>query len=231
MDTFLTLYESNATFLATVNQIAVDVAGLGWNYVLKEGQEEDKVESKAINEFIKTAAYGSSFRALLKELLVDFNVCGYCCIEVVRNLGNKISELYRVPAATVRVHKDEKTYVQLRENRKIWFKKFGLKETISSKTGKPIEGNVDVASEMIFFKGVYQQSEDYGIPNIVAAMRDLTGLIESKDYNGAFFRNNGIPNSIITLEGDWEDETTEILQKFLKTEMKGAASAHKTLIF
>lgn len=230
LDKFLEYYESNATFLAIVNQIATDVVGLGWSYVLKEGQKEDKNELKKIKEFITNISPDAPFRTLLKELLIDLGTCGYFCIEVVRNLRGEPSELYRVPAATVRVHKDEKSFVQLRENRKIWFSKFGSEEPVSAKDGKPVVEGGEAASEMIFFKNIYQQSDYYGVPNIIAALRNLTGLIEAGDYNISFFVNHGVPNSIITLEGEWEDDTPKIIEKFMKTEMQGSANAHKTLI-
>jgi len=129
------------------------------------------------------------------------------------------------------VYESQEKYCQIRNNKKVWFKKFGLDKDISSKDGK--EGTYDLetrASELIFYKNFYPKSDYYGVPNIIAAIGDVVGLISARDYNLSFFQNYGIPSAIIIISGEWEEESAENIKKFLDTEIKGTENAHRTLV-
>lgn len=229
---FTTLYESNSTFAATVNQIARDVSGNGWNLNLKEGSSENNAELDKIKEFLKTCNSFDPFRTVMKELLIDWGAVGYFGLEVVRNKSGEVVELYRIPAYTLRVHTSKKKFCQIRNNKQVWFKAFGEEDDISSLTGSPITSDSETkkANEMIFYRNTYLKSDYCGVPNVISALGELLGLIEARDYNMAFFRNNGLPSSIITLTGDWEEGTEKSIEEFLDSNLKGAENAFKTLV-
>ena len=227
-DAFLALYESNTTFYACVNQIANDVAGIGWDLHLKPKKNKNEAEFKTATDFLDQINPDIKLRQLFKELMVDWGTIGYLGIEVVRNKAGKISRLYRVPAHTIRIHESKKKFCQLRDNKKIWFSLLG-EGKISAKTGEEISKG-KAANEMVFYKNFYPKSDYYGAPNIIAAVGDVVGLISSRDYNINFFTNYGVPTAIITLSGEWSADAERKIEQFFKTEVKGVENAHRALV-
>lgn len=231
-ESFLMLYESNSTFWACVNQVARDVAGLGWDLHLREERKDDKTELERIQTFLKTPNPDDSLRTILKQLLTDWGTIGWFGIEVVRDNKGDIAEIYHVPAHTFRVHKSKEKYCQTRNNKNVWFKKFGLDDkNFSSKTGE--EGTYTIktrANELIYYKNFYPRSDYYGVPNAISATGDIIGLLGIRDYNLAFFQNYGIPSAIIILEGEWEEDSDKKITEFLEKEIKGSENAHRTLV-
>jgi len=225
------LYESNTTFYRCVNQLASDVAGLGWKIHLRDDQKDNETELERINELLKPNKDGDEFRSILKMLLIDWGVIGWFGIEVARNNKGDIADIYHVPAHTLRVHKDKIKFCQSRNGKKVWFKRFGDTGNISSKDGKKIIGrSKDKANELIYYKNYYPKSDYYGVPNVISAIGDVVGLIGLRDYNLAFFENYGIPAALITLEGDWEEGSDKKVSDFLNKEIKGTDNAHRTMV-
>ena len=230
-NSFLILYESNSIFWRCVNQLAIDTAGLGWNLQLREGKKDNEKELVRLKEFIRHPNPDDSFRTILKQLLIDWGSIGWFGIEVCRNKLGEVGEIYHLPGHTLRVHRNKKKYAQIRNNKKVWFKKFGEKKDISAKDGKPMTGkSKDKANELIFYKNYYPRSGYYGVPNILSAVGDVIGLIGLRDYNLAFFENYGVPAALIVLEGEWEEGSDKKVSDFLNKELKGADNAHRTLV-
>jgi len=231
-ESFLVLYESNPVFWRCVNQLAIDVAGLGWSLQLCENAKEDKAEAERINEFLEKPNSGGEYlRTILKQLLIDWGTIGWFGIEAVRDNKGGVAEIYHIPAHTFRIHKSKEKFCQIRNNKKVWFKKFGLEKDISPKDGK--EGKFSIktrANELIYYKNHYPKSDHYGAPNILPAVGDVIGLIGLRDYNLAFFENYGIPSAIIILEGEWEAGSDKKISEFLEKEIKGSENAHRTLV-
>lgn len=227
----LVLYESNPIFWRCVNQLAIDVAGLGWKLQVREGKKENEKELVRLREFLDCPNSDDSFRSILKKLLIDWGAIGWFGIEVLRNRKGDVGEIYHVPAHTLRVHSKKKKYAQSRNNKRVWFKKFGEVKDISAKEGKQRKSlGKDRANEMIFYLNYYPKSGYYGAPNIISAVGDVIGLIGLRDYNLAFFENFGIPAGLIVLEGEWEDGSDGKVRDFLNKEMKGSDNAHRTMV-
>lgn len=228
----LNLYELNPVFWRCVNQLAIDVAGLGWSLRLRDDKKDDKTELARLNEFLDHKNDDDDrLRGIFKKLLIDWGTIGWFGLEVVRNNKQDIAELYHVPAYTLKVHKSKKMYCQIRNNKKAWFKKFGEDQNISSKTGKEISGRTrDAANELIYYKNYYPKSDFYGIPNVLAAVGDIVGLIGLRDYNLAFFENYGIPAAMIVLEGEWDTGSAKKVSDELTKQFRGGANAHRTLV-
>lgn len=228
---FLRYMESNVIYAAVVNRLARDVTGTNYRFVLKEDAKESQKELDKVTEFISTCSTEAAFRNMLYQLMVDWGAVGYFAMEVIRNLKGEIAELGRVPAFMVKVHKSNLKYAQVKGTEKVWFKKFGVKQDISFKTGEPVESeSPDKADEMVFYKNFYSLSAWYGTPDILPAIRDVLGLIESSEYNFSFFKNYGVPAGIMKLKGDWAEDAVPAIQKFFKTEVNGSANGNKTLI-
>ena len=222
-------YTRNSAFAATVNQIATDVAGLGWRILQKEDKSEKPAEKAKIKEFLDNCSPSCSLRAFFQDLLVDWGVFGFFGIEVIRNNAGEVSELIRIPAETIRVHKSGKKYCQVRSLKKVWFKRFGEEEDISAETGEPTDNLEKRANEIIFYRNPNILSENYGVPNVISADVKVKGSIESDIYNASFFENGGVVNSIITFEGEWDPNDIGTFKKFFTTELTGSGNAHKHL--
>ena len=229
-----TLYESNSIFFRCVNQLAIDVAGLGSNFNLREDKKEDKTELRRLNDFLEHRnSDDDSLRNIFKKLLIDWGAIGYFGLEIARNNKGDIGELFHVPAHTLRVHKSKKKYAQVRNNKKMWFKKFGEEGNISAKTGKDFTGRGnrrDSANELVFYKNYYPKSDYYGVTNAISAVGDIMGLIGLRDYNLAFFENYGVPSALIVLEGGWDEGSDMKVSDFINKKLKGSSNAHKTLV-
>ncbi len=229
---FLAMYESQPIYFRTVNQIASDVSGLGWKLVLKKGKTENEVEREAIETFLKNPSDDDSLREICHALIVDWGTTGWHTLELTRNNKNQVNKIYHVPAHTMWVHQDGKKYAQKRGMKKVWFKKYGTEIDISSKTGtseKIIPGK-EKANEIIFTKSYYPLSDHYGIPNILPATGSVLTLLGIRDYNLSFFENYGIPAYLVLLSGEWEEDAQQIIEEHLRTNIKGAEDAHKTVV-
>ena len=232
----LEFYESNTYLYRCVNQLAIDSAGLGWSVDLREGKTDNKTELKRINEFLSKPNNEEALRTITNKLLIDLGAIGWFGMEVVRNRLGDVAEIYHVPAQTIRVHISNQKYVQIRGQKKIWFKKFGTKKDIGWKDGK-LKGkdskgltNKTKANEMILYKNYYPKSAYYGVPHSISATGDIVGLMGLRDYNLAFFENYGVPTAVIILEGDWEDGSDKTVTNFLNKEIKGSNNGHKSLV-
>ena len=243
----LTLKDNCSYFDACVKQIAKDVVGQGWTLELREGKKENKKEKDRILNFIANSGgdRDETFEQTLERGLVDWGCIGWWGWEVSRvekgkDKGN-VNGLWHVPAQTIRVHKDHDKYCQVRGDKKVWFKRFGLTEDINSTDGKDLKIEEieedeekkklekEKAHEMIFYRNYYPQSDYYGAPNILSSVGAVTGLIGVRDYNLSFFENYGIPAGLLVLEGKWDKASAKKICDFLDVEIKGTDNAHKTM--
>ena len=236
-ESFLALFDHNPIFAGTVNQIASDVAGLGWSLELKEGQKEDKKEREKIEAFLEHPNPDDSLRRILEALMVDWGVMGYYALQAVRNAGGEVVEIYDTPAYEIWLHKSGRKYCQRRGTQELWFKKFGLKDgdgdTVQISPSSGEEGSFDVeeaANELIFYRRHHPRYIYYGVPLILPAVGSVILLIGARDFNLSFFENYGIPSYLVTLTGKWKPGSDKKIREFLNTAVKGSDNAHKTLV-
>jgi len=233
-ESFFNLYESNATFYATVNQIATDVAGIGWDLLLDEDKAENKAQRKVLEEFLNKPNSRQPLRKLCEALLIDFGVVGYCAIEVIRNKAGAVAKLHHLPARLIYAHIDHKRYCHKVGQKKVWYKDFYSTEErdVNKETGDwGSFGYDDRAYELIFIKRHNPRNSYYGIPHILPAVGSVLSMLGIRDYNLSFFENYGIPAYIVVLSGEWEDDAAEKVKTFIDTELKGANNQHRTITF
>lgn len=241
----LTLKDNCAYFDACIKQIAKDVVGQGWHLELAEGKEESNQEKERILEFIEKCGgdRDSTFEEALEQAVIDWGMIGWWGWELSRDSKEKfVNGMWHVPAQTIFVHESHNKYCQVRGQKKMWFKRFGLEDDIDLATGKsigeeqlqaekedPDRKKIERANEMIFYKNYYPQSDYYGAPNILSSIGAIIGLIGVRDYNLSFFENYGIPAALIVLEGRWSKDTAKQISDFIDVEIKGSENAHKTM--
>lgn len=225
------IFEHCELFSSCINQVAEDTAGLGYKLVLKPKEEEDEDELKTINNFLDHPNPKQTLREILVSILQSRGIIGYGGIEVVRNQGGNVAEVYPMRGINLYIHKDRDKYCQKVNMDKVWFKDFGYEKDINPRTGK--EGKYsfqDRANELIFFGTDYGKSSYYPIPKILPAIASVVCLLEIKSYNLSFFSNYSVPAYAVILEGDWDDDTAKYITEFLDTEVKGSDNQNKTLV-
>ena len=233
-ENLLDLKDNCAYFDACVKQIAQDVVGQGWDVVEieegKKGSDSDRI--KAI-EFLNRVNDddGESIEKVIEKNVVDWGAIGWTAMEVSRGSDGEVNGLWHMPAHTVRVHKSKLKYAQVRGDKKRWFRKFGIETFLNEDTGKELKNaSSHPANELIFKVNYWPQSEYYGAPNILPAIGSVYSLIGIRDYNLSFFKNYGVPTALVTLDGDWEENSAEQIRDFLDVEVKGTENAHRTMI-
>jgi len=231
VETLLTLQENCTIFDAVVRQIAKDVVGNGWQLVEVEEDKGKEEEKKIVEDFLNDPNDSDeTIDKIIERGVIDRGVTGWMAIEVSRDSADKIDGLWHLPAHTIRIHKSKEKFYQKRGQQHMWFKRFGAEGNISAKTGKEISSSKDAAHELIYMPRYYPKSDYYGIPAALPAVGSVLGLIGTRDYNLAFFENYGIPAAIVTLKGEWPEGSAEHIQTFIDAEIRGSASAHKTLV-
>ncbi|MHA1363508.1 MAG: phage portal protein [Candidatus Freyarchaeota archaeon] len=233
----LALQENCSYFDSCVRQIAKDVVGQGWTLVeSSEEANEKEVEEqkKKAREFLEdpNEEQEEAIEDIIEKCIIDWGVVGWFAIEVSRDPASKeVNGLWHIPAHTIRVHKSKELFCQVRNNKYRWFKQIGLEKNFDADTGNEVSAKAhNLANEIIFFKNYYPRSSYYGAPNILGAVGAARGLISVRDYNLSFFDNYGVPAALVTLEGDWEENSMKYINDFLDVEIKGSSNAHKTLV-
>ncbi len=236
--TMLVLHDNNPYFGSTVGQIAVDVAGLGYSLILRDGGNEDKDELRKAEEFLESPDGENTFHEVCKRWVVDWGWCGWAGFETRRDGRGLVSKVNHIPSKNLWVDKDGNKYAERARTKITWFNKYDReldpdkrRDDISSETGT-LEGltSKNKANEVIFYKKYYPGNPHYGVPNIYPSVGSVMGMIGSLEFNLAFFNNFGIPAYFILLEGDWDEKAEKIVTDFLK-ECKNANNAHKTMVF
>jgi len=227
----LDFQENNTYFDACVKQIARDVSTPGWRMVaIEEGKEDEDQKRRAEDFFNDPNDRNESMGRVIERLISDWGAIGWLAIEHGRGPDGMTNGIWHVPAHTIYKHKDRKRYAQIRGQKKIWFKDFGLQESISKITGEALKSAKNDANEIVWYTNYYAKSDYYGAPNILPATAAIIGMLGVRNYNLAFFENYGVPAGLVTLEGEWEDDAADDIRDFIDAEIRGSESAHKTIV-
>ena len=251
VSSLLKLQGNCSYFYACVKGIAKDVIGQGWTIQAIDEKKENEVEKQKIEDFIAESGgdRDETFADTLERSIIDWGVIGWWGWEISRGDKDEINGMWHVPAQTLRVHESHDKYCQIRDNKKAWFKRFGVEGDINIKDGE-LMGEPDQeelgeaeeaeaveqkrqdekANEMIYYRNYYTGSDYYGAPNILPSVGSVLGLIAVRDYNLSFFENYGVPAAIVYLTGKWSKESAKQISDFLDVEIKRTENAHKTIV-
>jgi len=230
---FITLAESSATLSSVINQIAEDVVN-DWRLVLKEGEKDDPKEKKEVEDFLSKPNPDSSLKEILNRCLIDVLTVGGLDIEIVRNVGGHVCEIYHVSDATMHVHKDGEKLAQ-QVNLKIgWFVFYQPDHSkvpvISCEDGEKGDFDLEHRANEILRYILYAPGENpkYGLSPLVPAVRNILCALEATDFSLTAFRERGLPEFLITLKGGtWAEGTEKLVSNFLR-DLKG--DHHKSMV-
>lgn len=194
-----------------------------------------------------------AFNSLLRKIMFDKFSFGNAYIEITRDIKGDIAKFYKGCPKTTRIITDDfgkvDKFVQISSfGTKTFFKVFGDQRVLDYKTGQWIEKDKDYeidgvkysgknypairkASEIIHLK-IYSISDDYyGCPIWVASELAVKGNRSARIRNAAFFENDGMPRSIISVSGGKMSGDTKLeLDQFVNSSGKGASKAHRTMV-
>ncbi|HDR6820842.1 TPA: phage portal protein [Bacillus thuringiensis] len=231
MSALLEIKESNPIHSACISAKVDDIAGVGFDFAPFEEVKEaaSQEQYKKLKEFMRNCNPEMTSSEIIRAVWDDYETVGWGIIEVVRNNKDEPSELYHIPAQTVRAHKDKVRFAQIVNNKERWFKKFGYPDDYSLVDGRPLgekdiaENGTEKAGEVIVIRKFGSRSSYYGIPNYVSSIGSIVGSQAVRDYNINFFTGKTIPDALLFIEGvDEIDQGTEDeLKAFFAAETKG----------
>jgi capsid portal protein len=245
---FYWLYDNNVYMKRSVDQVASDIAGTGYTIAVKEGKSESSQEFDKISALLDKPNWEYSIEDLWQRFLIDLNITGNAPMEIVRNVGGEISELWHANVNRIWPHKSKRSGLFLEKsetdpNAKVYYVRFGKMDEndkpvhVDKTTGEEKEVEFkNRAHEMIYQTLYYPQSGYYGAPPVLPVAGDVVLGVSARDYNISFFINFGVPACLIHLSGEWDEDTepdeealVDGIKRQLK-EIKGAENAHGSII-
>lgn len=223
MEQLVFLAEMHPVHASALDQKTADIMGKGWEWeppeIKEEGTEEEAKPDEAArddisNWFDSLADDDTSMEEIVAAAVLDKHTVGWGLIELARGLDGKIHKAYHVPAHTVRAHRDGVRLVQIRDNRKIWFQRWGVSDAmgekiqVDAKTGSKTKITTP-ANELFVIKGTSRRSTWYGIPTYISAIGWITLSLAARDDNLQFFHNRREPRWAIILTGLQDDPDIE----------------------
>lgn len=227
------LLEMNAFHYRAVKTKARDVAGLGWYLEPLEAVDNPSEQEKEKAEyFLNNPNPRLTLSEVNDRMMVDFEATGNGYLEIIRD-GEDITSIEHIPSHTMRIHEDMDRFIQVRGNRKVWFKRFELDEDVDVYTGDYHEaGSLSderKANEVLHIKNYTSRSDYYGVPDIMASLGAVLGERERQEYNISFFDNHAIPAYAVTVSGaELDEETENQIKKFFQNDVK--KNNHSTLV-
>ena len=217
MEQLVFLAESHPVHSAALEQKTADICGEGWDWTAEDEDAADDVEKDAVADwFDSLAPDDSDMEETLNAMWLDKETVGWGLAEFVRDPQEKLRKVYHVPGHTVRAHKDGFRLCQIRDERKVWFRRWGATDiqgkrmNVDSKTGRATTDEVkNPANDMLVVRSTSRRSSWYGIPGYISAIGWITLAIASRDDNILFFHNRREPRWAIVLSGLADDDDLE----------------------
>jgi len=234
----------NSRLAKSINVMAKNVVGLGWDIVdtLEEDERRDlseaenkklKVKKRRLKQFIKNSNPDIPFDIMMTLIKTDEETLGNAFLEVVRNNKFEIFEFHHIPGKTIRIRKNKEGFVQIRGTKKKYFVPFGRKERVDPETGEPSDAKLiqDIATEIIHYKLDHPSNDFYGLPRWITASPCIVGARLADERNINFMQNDATPRIIITVSGgDLDNESMESIEKFINLEGKGVENASRVML-
>jgi PBSX family phage portal protein len=163
-----------------------------------------------------------TFTHVLEKAMTDYEATGNGYIEIGRKNTGEIGYIGHIPATTVRVRRMRDGYVQIVNQRVVFFKNFQ-----DTKTVNPVTTD-QRPNELIHIKKYSPKNTYYGVPDVVSAATSVVGDQLAARYNIDYFENKAVPRYIVTLKGaKLSSEAEDKLFRFLQSGLRG--QNHRTL--
>jgi len=209
-------------YATSVEQIATDVAGLGW-HLDPVDQDEPMDQGEITRAMTLLAAPQRSMLMgeilmlgeIIKRAVMDYLTLGNAWIEVIRQNNDPSrppSGFAHAPGVAMRLRSNLYGHVMLSlETNKYAFFRTLFSDPKDERSNDPRTG--EPLNEMIYFKRYSPGSPWYGVPRIVPAMRAIKGTVLSAERNIRFFLNRAMPEWTIILTGETDNISDENYQQ------------------
>lgn len=217
LEQLLYLAESHPVHSAAIEQKTADITGQGWVWdPNEEGQSNDEGKDALEEWFQSLAPDETDMHEIIHSAWLDHETVGWGLIEVARDPSDIVQRLYHVPAHTVRAHRDGFRLCQVRDARKVWFRRWGCPDVngervvVDAKTGSKNPKAIKFpANDLLVIKKPSRRSSWYGIPGYISAVGFITLALAARDDNLFWFANRREPRWAIVLSNLADDPNLE----------------------
>ena len=231
-------YDKNFANHAAIAAKVMNAVGNGYSFDMTSKAKQKKADSKnkkdlafidkkvnrlksELTDLIESLNDVDSFTTTMRKVVTDLESTGNGYIEIGRTVRGNIGYLGHIPAITMRVRRLHDGYVQIINNRIVYFRNFGAVNS------DPIGGDPS-PNEIIHLKKYSPLNTYYGVPDITSAMPSMIGDELAEQYNVDYFDNKAVPRYVIVTKGaKMSSESEDRMFKFLQTNLKG--QSHRTL--
>jgi PBSX family phage portal protein len=239
LDELAWFYENSFANHSAINAKVSNIVGLGYHFIntentvarLEEAPNEEslmraqrKIQrlKSSLSDWLEELNDEDTFTHVLEKVYTDVEALGNGYIEIGRKINGDIGYVGHIPASTIRVRRMRDGYIQIVNQRVVFFRNFQGVNDINPVTTDPRP------NELIHIKKYSPKTSYYGVPDSVSSATAMVGDNLAGRYNVDYFENKAVPRYIVTLKGaklsvDAEDK----LFRFLQSGLKG--QNHRTL--
>lgn len=220
------LAETHPIHSASLEQKTADICGKGWEWEAVNPDAADEQARDKLNDWFESLSPDDvDMQEVVASMWSDVETVGWGLGELTRNPQGALQRIYHVPGHTVRAHRDGFRLCQVRDNRKVWFRRWGAPDidgkrvevdaktgqlSINAKTGQEREiPEPRKANDMFVVKRPSRRSTWYGIPGYISSVGWITLALAARDDNLMFFANRREPRWAIVLSGLSDDTDLE----------------------
>jgi PBSX family phage portal protein len=230
LKTLANIYEQSNILPQCIEAMVTNVAKYGFRVVPVDPQTEmDQRELETLTSFIHSANTEESLTTVHSGMVRDYEKYGYGFLEIIRDRSGRVSLLRRLRSYNVRlIKKDEepfpvdveilrggkrrkvreyrrfRRYLQVVNEKKVFFKEFGDPRQMDYRTGEFATNEKPVPPEYLATEVLHRKQEsedDYGVPRWISQLPSIFGSREAEEVNLRYFEDNTVPPMILTVAG------------------------------
>ena len=197
-----------------INTLKHEVVKTKWAIVPVDPKKvPDRKKVKELEQFFNFPNEDENLRTFLLKFVEDLLVMDAGTIELVKNAGGTLAEMYHIDGATIKPAID--VHGQLIEPAYLQFMPL-------NNTAKPdAEFNSD---ELIYVMQNPQgdiKNYGYGLSPLEGVIMVATNILNADNYNGSFFEVGTLPPLLINLGDDMAQSEVEAFRAYWKAEIEG----------
>lgn len=206
----LDAYNKCATLQTVVNGVADYVTG-------------DDIKCNVQNFSEKVNKRGETINDIIQRIAVDYLIFGAFALQIIRNVGGSVEEIYWIDATKLRCDKKNEVFFYSDD----WAKSYGrVKYNVYPK----FNPNDNVASSIFYFKTPKSRGT-YGVPMWSASIKNVMTEIAINDFQLNEINNNFMSSKLISFNnGQPSDELKSEIEKNLSEKFGGSSNAGRVMI-
>lgn len=178
-----------------------------------------------------------SFDEELESFLEDYITFGFAGLEILRDNQGQIKAVNRISSLYLRMCRDKERVLQKIGANENYFKLYNPqdKRRLNRETGRFDDdiNSENVANEIIWFNSKSHESKVYGKPDYLSEIDAILTDNAIIEYQQGHFKAHGVPNYIITVTGNVEENDDQNLDEWeaqLEEEFKNISNEPGTAL-